>query len=72
MEWYSKLDGFKKGDRVRLSLEAQRIGIHRWRRHKDRIGTVVGGMTCVNVVWDGNSPKSITGYHPDYLMHADR
>jgi hypothetical protein len=57
-----------KGDRVRLSRLALRNNVGWWSKHRDRAGTIVSvGRTGIGVCWDGNSPKSVTVYHLDYL-----
>lgn len=58
----------EKGDRVRLSEVAKRANVGRSRRGgQDREGTVVSVTGWITVHWDGLSPATTYGYHPDYI-----
>jgi len=56
---------FSRGDRVRLSAAGISYGL----KDKPNRHATVTGMTghLVKLVWDGNSPKTIYSYHPDFV-----
>ena len=67
------VDGFGKGDRVRLGKEWTKRYEH-YGRNELRLGTVVGfsrEKTHIWIRWDGNAPSSIECFSPAYLEKLD-